>query len=89
MPGKGELALLEPFRNQLPRRLFTEAFELPRSTGRGRNRASLERARALLAQAGWQIKDGVLANSTGEPFEVNSCRQMWPISVLFYLTLAA
>ncbi|MDE0442543.1 MAG: ABC transporter substrate-binding protein [Gammaproteobacteria bacterium] len=70
LPGRGELALLEPFRNQLPRRLFTEAFELPRSTGRGRNRASLERARALLAQAGWQIKDGVLANSTGEPFEV-------------------
>ena len=27
LPGEGELALLEPFRNQLPKRLFTEAFE--------------------------------------------------------------
>ena len=35
-----------------------------------RNRASLERARALLAQAGWHIMDGVLVNSAGEPFEI-------------------
>ena len=70
LPGRGELALLEPFRDQLPRRLFTEAFELPRSTGIGRNRAPLKRAQALLAQAGWQIKDGVLVNSAGEPFEI-------------------
>ena len=70
LPGRGELALLEPFRNQLPKRLFTEAFELPQSTGSGRNRASLERARALLAQAGWHIADGVLVNSAGEPFEI-------------------
>ena len=70
LPGRGELALLEPFRDQLPRRLFTEAFEFPRSTGSGRNRAPLERARALLAQAGWHIADGVLVNSAGEPFEI-------------------
>ena len=70
LPGEGELALLAPFRDQLPKRLFTEAFEFPRSTGSGRNRASLERARALLAQAGWHIADGVLVNSRGEPFEI-------------------
>ena len=70
LPGEGELALLAPFRDQLPKRLFTEAFEFPRSTGSGRNRASLERARALLAQAGWHIADGVLVNSAGEPFEI-------------------
>ena len=70
LPGEGELALLEPFRDQLPKRLFTEVFELPRSTGIGRNRAPLERARALLAQGGWRIKDGVLVNSRGEPFEI-------------------
>ena len=70
LPGEGELELLAPFRDQLPRRLFTEAFELPRSTGSGRNRASLERAGALLAQAGWRIADGVLVNSAGEPLEI-------------------
>ena len=70
LPGEGELALLAPFRDQLPKRLFTEVFEFPRSTGSGRNRAPLERARALLAQAGWHIADGVLVNSGGEPFEI-------------------
>ena len=70
LPGEGELALLAPFRDQLPKRLFTEVFEFPRSTGSGRNRAPLERARALLAQAGWHIKNGVLVNNAGEPFEI-------------------
>ena len=70
LPGEGELALLAPFREQLPKKLFTEAFEFPRSTGSGRSRASLERARELLVQAGWHIADGVLVNSAGEPFEI-------------------
>ena len=70
LPGEGELALLAPFRDQLPKRLFTEVFEFPRSTGVGRNRAPLERARALLAQSGWRVEDGVLTNRRGEPFEI-------------------
>ena len=70
LPGEDELALLAPFRDQLPERLFTEVFEFPRSTGIGRNRASLERARALLAQSGWRVEDGVLVDSRGEPFEI-------------------
>ena len=43
---------------------------MPRSTGIGRNRAPLERARALLAQSGWRVKDGVRVNRRGEPFEI-------------------
>lgn len=70
LPGEDELALLAPFRDQLPKRLFTEVFEFPRSTGVGRSRAPLEQARALLAQSGWRIEDGVLVNSRGEPFEI-------------------
>ena len=70
LPGEGELALLAPFRDQLPERLFTEAFEFPRSTGIGRHRAPLEQARTLLAQSGWHVEDGVLVNSRGEPFEI-------------------
>ena len=36
LPGEDELALLAPFRDQLPKRLFTEVFAFPRSTGVGR-----------------------------------------------------
>ena len=70
LPDEDELALLEPFRDQLPQRVFTEVFELPRSTGMGLNRAPLERARKLLGEAGWDVKNGVLVNSAGEAFEI-------------------
>ena len=45
-PSEPEIALLDPYRNQLPDRVFTEAFELPSSLGRGPHWAALERARA-------------------------------------------
>ena len=70
LPNVKELSLLAPFQDQLSERLFTHVFEYPRSTGVGRNRASLVKARALLAEAGWRIRDGVLVNSRGEPFEI-------------------
>ena len=70
LPDAAELALLEPFRDILPPEVFTEPFTLPRSTGEGRNRANLARARALLAEAGWRIRDGALVNGAGEPFEI-------------------
>ena len=52
LPDAAELALLEPFRDALPPELFTAPFTLPKSPGTGRNRAGLERARALLEEAG-------------------------------------
>ncbi|MEE8397905.1 MAG: extracellular solute-binding protein [Desulfobacterales bacterium] len=70
LPDEKELALLEPFRDQLPDRLFAEAFQYPHSSGSGRSRAPLKRAKELLAQAGWRIRDGVLVNDHGEPFEI-------------------
>ena len=70
LPDMKELALLEPFRDQLPQRLFTDIFVYPRAPGSGRDREPLERARILLAEAGWRISDGVLVNNRGEPFEI-------------------
>lgn len=51
-PTESECLLLEPFRAQLPARLFTEPFHPPRSTGYGYHREALVRAGDLLAQAG-------------------------------------
>ena len=70
-PGPGELTLLEPFRAELPARVFGPAFVSPR-TDDGPNglRRNLLKARELLTQAGWKLDDaGVLRNAKGEPFE--------------------
>ncbi len=68
LPTEEENALLAPYRDQLPVRVFTQPFELPRSTGQGSHRAALERARQLLAEAGWTVVDGRLRDASGKPF---------------------
>ena len=71
LPGAGELALLEPFRAELPPRVFGPAWQAPRTDGGpGGLRRNLLKARELLEQAGWKLDaQGVLRNAQGEPFE--------------------
>jgi peptide/nickel transport system substrate-binding protein/microcin C transport system substrate-binding protein len=71
LPGPGELALLEPFRAELPPEVFGPMWEPPRTdTGPNALRENLLKARALLEAAGWKVAaDGVLRNAKGEPFE--------------------
>ncbi|MBK6852388.1 MAG: ABC transporter substrate-binding protein [Burkholderiales bacterium] len=71
LPSAEELALLEPFRAELPARVFGPAFVAPRTdTGPNALRANLLRARDLLAEAGWKVAaDGKLRNAQGEAFE--------------------
>jgi microcin C transport system substrate-binding protein len=61
-----ELALLEPFRDQLPEAVFGEAYVPPVSDGSGRDRNLLRRATQLLSQAGWQRRDGGLYDANGQ-----------------------
>jgi len=68
LPGKAELQLLEPFRDQLPPEVFTQPLTPPSTSPPSSLRANLRMALQLLAQAGWNIKDGVLVNDKGEPF---------------------
>lgn len=70
-PSNDELALLEPFREQLPPALFEEEFNIPKTNGTGFSRDLLIRAQALLNEAGWVMKDGKRTNAkTGEVFTV-------------------
>jgi microcin C transport system substrate-binding protein len=72
LPSPGELALLEPFRAQLPPEVFGPAYRAPH-TGRDPRqlRRNLLKARELLQQAGWTLAaDGRLRNARGEPFEI-------------------
>lgn len=71
LPGKDELALLEPYRDALPPALFTQAFNVPTTDGSGYARDNLLKAQALLDEAGWVMKDGKRVNAqTGEPLTV-------------------
>jgi peptide/nickel transport system substrate-binding protein/microcin C transport system substrate-binding protein len=71
LPAPGELALLEPFRAELPSRVFGEPYRAPRTDGGPDGlRRNLLRARELLEAAGWKLDEqGTLRNAKGQPFE--------------------
>lgn len=65
-PSAEELALLEPYRDQLPPEVFEEAYVPPVSDGSGKDRKLLRKAAALLDEAGWKLEGGVRRNAKGE-----------------------
>ncbi|MDF1486585.1 extracellular solute-binding protein [Ramlibacter sp. H39-3-26] len=67
LPSPAELALLAPWRGQIPDAAFGPMTVPPRTDGDTSLRANLRRARALLQEAGWQVKDGALRNAQGQP----------------------
>jgi microcin C transport system substrate-binding protein len=69
-PSPAELALLEPFRDQLPPEVFDAPYGPPVSDGSGSDRKLLQAADKLLKDAGWQIKDGKRVNAAGQVLDV-------------------
>ena len=71
LPSAGELKLLEPFRAELPPRVFGPAFVAPIGGSATAVRNNLLKARELLEQAGWKLAaDGKLRNAQGHAFEI-------------------
>ncbi len=70
VPGPDELALLEPWRGQIPDSVFGEVVTPPVSDGSGQDRSLLRQASNLLSEAGWTVVDGKRQNSDGEVFEI-------------------
>jgi len=68
LPGPDELKLLEKYRGQIPDAAFTEAYAPPTTDGSGDIRDNLRAALDLLAQAGWNVKNGQLVDAKGTPF---------------------
>lgn len=60
VPQGAELALLEPFRAQLPAELFERPWQPPSTEAPGSLRDNLRAALALLKEAGWTLADNVL-----------------------------
>ncbi len=59
-PTAEEVAVLEPFRDQLEPAVLTEAFLSPVTDGSGRNRREMRQALVLFNEAGWQLEGGKL-----------------------------
>ena len=68
LPSEQELALMDPWRKDLPASTFGPMAEPPRTDPPPSSlRANLRRAQQLLHDAGWRIQDGVLRNPAGQP----------------------
>ena len=63
LPGPEELAILEPLRGQIPEEVFTTVYRPPATDGSGSIRANLQRARGLLAEAGWSVENTKLVHT--------------------------
>lgn len=69
LPQGEELKALEAFKDKLPPEVFTEAFKMPVTNGKGNDRKIIAEADALLKKAGWVVKEGVRVNKkTNAPF---------------------
>jgi microcin C transport system substrate-binding protein len=66
-----ELALLEPYRDQLIPSVFDEPAFLPPIMKQDKfDRRALRKANKLLAEAGWVLENGVLTNDKGQPLKI-------------------
>ena len=71
LPQGRELEILESLRGEVPPEVFTEPYKNPVNAKPEDLRNHLREAVKLLQAAGWEVKNGVLANkSTGEPLTV-------------------
>lgn len=70
LPSPEELKILEPIKDNVHPKVFTDVYQPPVNDGSGNIRTSLRAALALLKQAGWEVKDQKLTDvATGKLFE--------------------
>ena len=68
--GPEERALLAPYADAIAKEVLERGYAPPVSDGSGHNREGAKRARALLADAGWMLKDGLMVQmQTGAPLQ--------------------
>jgi microcin C transport system substrate-binding protein len=69
-PDAAEVAILEPFRADLPPEVFGAPYVPAKTDGSGRDRAILKQASDLLAAAGWKQMGTDIIDEEGAPFEI-------------------
>jgi microcin C transport system substrate-binding protein len=71
LPEGRELEILNEVKDGVPAEVFTTVHANPVNDTQDAMRGNLRKAVALLKEAGWEVKDGVLTNvKTGEPMKV-------------------
>ena len=70
LPDAQELAVMEPWRKDIPAAAFGPMTQAPRTEGDSSLRGNLRQALALLKSAGWEVRDGALRNAQGKAFEM-------------------
>jgi len=70
VPSPDELALLAPFKAELPPEVFGAAYVPPKTDGSGRDRKMLRQAAELLRDAGWKQMGNQLVDEEGAPLEI-------------------
>jgi microcin C transport system substrate-binding protein len=70
LPSESERALLKPWAQDLPAAVFGPMALAPRTDGENSLRGNLKKAQALMREAGWAVRDGVLTNAQGVAFEL-------------------
>jgi microcin C transport system substrate-binding protein len=63
LPKGEELEILERYRGRVPDEVFTQVYRAPKTDGSGWPRDNLGRAFALLAKAGWVVRDMKMVNA--------------------------
>ncbi len=67
LPSDAEKAVLEPIKDKIPPRVYTEEYQPPKTDGSGRIRSQMRSAFKLFKEAGWELKNKVMTNTkTGE-----------------------
>jgi microcin C transport system substrate-binding protein len=69
-PSAAEVALLEPFRSQLPEEVFDEPYVPPVTDGSGQDRRWLRHAAQLLNEAGFKLVNRKRVMPDGRPIEI-------------------
>ena len=67
VPSKLELEFLNPWKDHLPKKLFTSTYMPPVSDGSGMPRKNLRIAKKILEEEGWNIENGKLTKTVKNP----------------------
>lgn len=70
LPKGKELAILEKFRDKLPKEVFDTVYTNPKTDGSGNIRANLRIANKLLREAGWRVDKNTRKLTHGETGDV-------------------